>query len=45
MGYFTMESPLHMHNNQLKVKYRIGYISAKNYPIATKRKANTSTEL
>ena len=28
-----------------KVKYRIGYISAKNGPIATKRKANTSTEL
>ena len=28
-----------------KVKYRIGYISAKNGPIATKRKAYTSTEL
>ena len=28
-----------------KVKYRIGYISAKNDPIATKRKANTATEL
>ena len=28
-----------------KVKYRIGYISAKNGPIATKQKANTSTEL
>ena len=27
-----------------KVKYRIGYISAKNGPIVTKRKANTSTE-
>ena len=28
-----------------KVKYGIGYISAKNGPIATKRKANTSIEL
>ena len=28
-----------------KVKYGIGYISAKNGPIATKQKANTSTEL
>ena len=28
-----------------KVKYWIGYISAKNGSIATKRKANTSTEL
>ena len=28
-----------------KVKYRIGYISAKNGPIATKRKANLLTEL
>ena len=28
-----------------KVKYGIGYISAKSGPIATKRKANTSTEL
>ena len=28
-----------------KVKYRIGYISAKNGPSATKQKANTSTEL
>ena len=28
-----------------KVKYQSGYISAKNGPIATKRKANTSTEL
>ena len=28
-----------------KVKYRIGYISAKNGPIATKQKANTSNEL
>ena len=28
-----------------KVKYWIGYISAKNGPIATKQKANTSTEL
>ena len=28
-----------------KVKYRIGYISAKNGPIATKRKANISIEL
>ena len=28
-----------------KVKYRIGYISAKNGPIATKRKASTLTEL
>ena len=27
-----------------KVKYRIGYISAKNGPIATKRKANISIE-
>ena len=27
-----------------KVKYRIGYISAKNDPIATKRNANTATE-
>ena len=30
---------------KFKVKYRIGYISAKNGPIATKRKANTLTEL
>ena len=28
-----------------KVKYGIGYISAKNGPIATKRKANTSIEI
>ena len=28
-----------------KVKCGIGYISAKNGPIATKRKANTSNEL
>ena len=28
-----------------KVKYRIGYISAKNGPIATKRKANISIDL
>ena len=28
-----------------KVKYRIGYISAKNGAMATKRKANTSVEL
>ena len=28
-----------------KVKYEICFISAKNGPIATKRKANTSSEL
>ena len=28
-----------------KVKYRIGYISAKNHAMATKRKANISIDL